>query len=75
METYGKLIVRMYVHTAKPDTHGRVAGVWRTLMTRWTDRENVEQLLQTFSEANPELQVISHQLRITFETSEDMRIN
>jgi hypothetical protein len=44
-------------------------------MTRWTDRENVEQLLQTFSEANPELQVISHQLRITFETSEDIRIS
>lgn len=74
METYGKLIVRMYVCTAKPDGYARPAGGWRTLMTKWTEREGVEQQLQTFSEANPELQVLSHQLRVTFDTSEDIRI-
>lgn len=74
METYGKLIVRMYISYTR-DEHGRtLSGGWKTLMTRWTDRENVEPLLQTFGKANPELQVISHQLRITFETSEDIRV-
>ena len=73
-ETYGQLKVRMYVCTAKPDMYGRPAGGWRTLLSRWTDRENVEQLLQTFSEANPELHVLRSQLRVTFDTSEDIRV-
>ena len=73
METYGKLIVRMYISYTR-DEHGRtLSGSWRTLMSKWTDRENVEQLLQTFGKANPELMNVSYQLRITFETREDIR--
>jgi hypothetical protein len=74
METFGKLQVRIYICYSQ-DEHGRTtSGSWRTLMTRWTDRENVEQLLQTFSAANPELQPHRHQLRVTFDTSEAIRI-
>ena len=74
METYGKLQVRVFIATEKPDEHGRLRGGWRTLMSKWTDREDVEQLLQTFTAANPELLLPRHQLRVTFDTSEELRI-
>jgi hypothetical protein len=43
-------------------------------MTRWTEREDVEQLLETFTAANPALNFKHHELRITFETSEDIMV-
>lgn len=74
METFGKLNVRVFIATQKPDEHGRLRGSWRTLMSCWTDREEVETRLQTFSAANPELLLPRHQLRVTFDTSEELRI-
>ena len=54
METYGKLIVRVFVNATKPDEHGRMHGNWRTLRTWYMiDRENVDQALSEFYEANP----------------------
>lgn len=72
MQTYGKLTIRMYVLITKPDTHTRARGSWRTLMTKWIDREEVEHALLTFTEANPELHAIKRQLDIKFDTSEDI---
>jgi hypothetical protein len=43
-------------------------------MSKWTDREDVEQLLQAFTAANPELLLPRHQLRVTFDTSEELSI-
>jgi hypothetical protein len=74
METYGQLKIRMYVAYTQ-DQHGRATGSWRTLFSRWIDREHVDQQLETFSAANPELNVVRHQLRITFDTSEDLTYN
>lgn len=74
METYGKLNVRIHICYSR-DEHGRVtSGSWRTLLSKWTDREDVEQLLQAFTAANPELLLPRHQLRVTFDTSEELRI-
>lgn len=53
METYGKLIVRVFVNATKPDEHGRVKGNWRTLRTWWLERDDVDQALAEFYEANP----------------------
>ena len=72
METYGKLKVRIFIATQLPDKHGRMHGSWRTLFSRWTDRKDAEQLLETFTAANPELLLPRHQLQVTFETSEEM---
>ena len=74
METYGQLKVRMYVCYSQ-DQHGRTtSGSWRTLMSRWTDREHVEELLKEFSAANLELHNMRSQLRVTFDTSESIRL-
>jgi len=75
METYGKLNIRVFIATQKPDDNGRPRGGWRTLMACWIDREEIEQRLQTFSEANPELLLPRHQLRVTFDTIEELRIS
>lgn len=53
METLGKLTVRVYVSSHKPDEHGRMRGNWRTLKTWWIDRSEVEKTLAEFYEANP----------------------
>ena len=74
METYGQLKVRVFIATDKPDEHGRLRGGWRTLMVKWADREDVEQLLQTFAAANPELLLPRHRLNVTFNTSETLSI-
>lgn len=72
METYGKLKVRIFVATQLPDKHGRMHGSWKTLMSRWTDRKDVDQIMDTFTAANPELLLPRHQLHVTFDTSEEI---
>lgn len=68
MDTFGKLIVRMYISYAQ-DEHGRtLSGSWRTLMSRWVEREDVDQIVHQLREANPDLR----HLRVTFETREDI---
>lgn len=58
METYGKLTVRMFIVYAQ-DEYGRVTrGSWKTLMSKWVDREDVEQTLSKFADVNP---TIHHQ--------------
>jgi hypothetical protein len=74
METYGQLKIRVFVATQKPDDNGRLRGGWRTLMACWIDREDVEQRLQVFAEANPELLLPRHRLNVTFDTSESLSI-
>jgi hypothetical protein len=74
METYGKLKVRVFIATQKPDEHGRLRGGWRTLMACWIDREDIEQRLQVFSEANPELLLPRHRLNVTFDITEELSI-
>lgn len=71
METYGQLKIRIHIAYAQ-DQHGRVVGSWRTIYSKWTDRENVEQLLETFVAANPDLQHSRSQLHATFETRESI---
>ena len=73
METYGHLKVRIYIAHSQ-DQHGRLDGRWRTIYSKWTDRESVELLLETFTAANPALHHSRSQLRVTFDTSEDIRI-
>lgn len=74
METYGKLQVRVFIATQR-DEHGRVHGSWRTLFACWTDRDEVEARLQGFTAANPELLLPRHQLRVTFDTTEELRLS
>ena len=73
METFGHLKVKMFIAFSQ-DQHGRVNGRWKTIYSKWTDRENVDQLLETFAEANPTLHPVFNQLHIAFETSESLRI-
>ena len=76
MKTYGQLKVRMFI-AFPPDQHGRLDGSWRTIYSKWTDRENVEQLLEHFAAGNAAL-VQSHvrdsRLQVTFDTSEELMI-
>lgn len=72
MQRYGKLKVRIFIATQPTDKHGRMHGSWKTLMSRWTERENVEQLVDAFTAANPELLLPRHQIHVTFDTSEDI---
>ena len=71
METYGQLKIKIFIAFSQ-DQHGRLDGRWRTIYSKWTDRENVEQLLETFTAANPALHYSRSQLRVTFDTSEEL---
>ena len=76
METYGQLKVRVYIAFSQ-DQYGRLDGRWRTIYSKWTERENVEQLLEHFTAGNAALMqshVRDSRLRVTFETSEELRI-
>ena len=73
METFGHLKIKMFIAFSQ-DEHGRLDGRWRTIYSKWTERENVEQLLETFAQANPAICSAFNQLHVAFETSENIRI-
>lgn len=69
-ESYGTLKVRLFIAAQLPDQFGRLNGSWRTLLTKWTSRSQVDQLLENFQAANPWLQPAHSELDVTFVTSE-----
>lgn len=72
METLGKLTVRVYVSSHKPDEHGRMRGNWRTLKTWWIDRAEVDETITAFIAANPAFGSHAHacELEIKFVVEE-----
>ena len=72
MEDLGTLRVKLFVAAQLPDQHGRLNGSWRTLLTKWTSRDQVDQLLESFKAANPWLQPAHNGLDVTFVTSEQL---
>ena len=72
MQAFGRLKIALHVATQPADQHGRLNGSWRTLLTKWTSRDQVDQLLESFKAANPWLQPAHNGLDVTFVTSEQL---
>ena len=72
MEDLGTLRVKLFVAAQLPDQHGRLNGSWRTLLTKWTSRDEVDRILLDFKAANPWLQPSHSDLDVTFVTSEQL---
>ena len=52
----GKLIIRTFIHTHKPDQHGRVGGRWVTLFTKHgVDENEADAAAAAFKECNPQI--------------------
>jgi len=70
----GRLTVKMFVASHVPDNHGRTHGSWRTLLSRYLDREDIDVALAWFMEANPQLRRETHQLHAQFVTEETLKL-
>ena len=74
METVGRLTIKMFVASHAPDNHGRTRGSWRTLLSRYLDRDDIDETLMGFMEANPQLRRETHHLMAQFVTEETIKL-
>lgn len=54
IDTFGTLVIKMFI-ALESDHHGRDKGTFRTVYSRYMDRNKIPEFLAQFSELNPKL--------------------